>query len=190
MEALALNPGNYRGTYKLIGGRLSLDFVNTVSWPDTARSHDWLGSVGNVVLWLNAVGLKAKDLNTPDLVSIAAARTTLTAVLRPLAHGKRPTKYAIDQLNEYLSASNSRRVIAPTTLTWTWKPSKRSVDAFGPVLLDAADIITGGRRDRLRYCPSCNWLFEDQTRNGQRRWCDMADCGSRDKAHRYYQRSK
>jgi predicted RNA-binding Zn ribbon-like protein len=190
MDALALDPGDYRGTYKLIGGRLSLDFVNTVSWPDTARSHDWLATVGNVVMWLNAVGLKAESFNTPDLVAIAAARAALTAVLRPLAHGKRPTKNAIAQLNEYVAAANSSRVIAPTTLTWTWKPSKRSVDDFRPVLLDAAEIITGGRHHRLRYCPSCDWLFEDQTRNGQRRWCDMADCGSRDKAHRYYQRSK
>lgn len=185
-----MNPGNYRGTYKLIGGRLSLDFVNTVSWPDTARCHDWLGSAGNVVLWLNAVGLTAGELHRPDLVSIDALRTTLTAVLRPLAHGKRPTRDAIEELNEYVSASYSRRVIAPARLAWTWKPPRRSVDAFGPVVLDAADLITGGRRDRLRYCPSCDWLFEDQTRNGQRRWCDMADCGSRDKANRYYHRSR
>jgi predicted RNA-binding Zn ribbon-like protein len=190
MEALALDPGDYRGTYKLIGGRLSLEFVNTVSWPNTARRHDWLGSVGNVALWLAAVGLEAVDCKRADLVSIDTLRTTLTAVLRPLAHGKRPARDAIEPFNDCLSAANSRRVIVPSTLAWGWKPQKSALDAFGPVVLDAAELIAGGRRDRLRHCPSCDWLFEDQTRNGQRRWCDMADCGSRDKAHRYYHRSK
>jgi predicted RNA-binding Zn ribbon-like protein len=190
MDALALDPGDYRGTYKLVGGRLSLDFVNTVSWPNTARGHDWLGSVGNVALWLKAVGLAVTDCKPSDLGSIIALRTTLTSVLRPLAHGKRPARDAIDQLNEYLLVSNARRVIAPVSLAWTWKSPKTALDVFAPVLLDTADLLTGDRRDRLRFCPSCDWLFEDRTRNGQRRWCDMADCGSRDKAHRYYHRSK
>ncbi|MGH2393401.1 MAG: CGNR zinc finger domain-containing protein [Candidatus Limnocylindria bacterium] len=43
---------------------------------------------------------------------------------------------------------------------------------------------------RLARCPSCDWLFHDTTRNRSRRWCDMADCWSRDKALRYDHRSK
>jgi predicted RNA-binding Zn ribbon-like protein len=190
MEALALDPGEYRGTYKLIGGRASLDFVNTVSWANTERSHDWLGSVDNVARWLSAVGLRPGDYRPADIKSIAALRTALTDVLRPLAHNKRPAREALHRLNERLSAANSRRIISPSTLAWTWKPSDERLAAFDPLLLDAAGLVTGANRDRLRHCPSCDWLFEDQTRNGQRRWCDMADCGSRDKAHRYYHRRK
>ena len=189
MEALALDTGEYRGTYKLVGGRLSLDFVNTVSWPDTARQHDWFDSTDNVVRWLKAVGLPARELNRADLPAITTLRTTLTAVLRPIAHDKRPTRNAVERLNEYLVGAHAIRVIDPQILSWTWKP-KTAVDLFGPVLVDAADLITSGIGGRLRYCPSCDWLFEDHTRNGKRRWCDMADCGSRDKANRYYHRSK
>jgi predicted RNA-binding Zn ribbon-like protein len=70
-----------------------------------------------------------------------------------------------------------------------WKPPEDAVQALAPVVLDAADLVSSDR-ERLRFCPACDWLFEDQTRNGQRRWCDMADCGSRDKARRYYQRTQ
>jgi len=35
MEAVPLQAGDYAGTYKLVGGRPSLDLVNTVSWPGT-----------------------------------------------------------------------------------------------------------------------------------------------------------
>jgi len=190
MEALALDPGEYRGTYKLVGGRLSLDFVNTVSWPDMVRQHDWFDSVDNVAHWLRAVGLPARDLSSAGLAAVATLRATLTAVLRPIAHDKRPARNAVDRLNEYLVRAHAKRVIDPLTLSWTWKSPKTAVDLLGPVLLDAAALITSGLRGRLRYCPSCDWLFEDQTRNGMRRWCDMADCGSRDKANRYYHRSR
>jgi predicted RNA-binding Zn ribbon-like protein len=40
-----------------------------------------------------------------------------------------------------------------------------------------------------RHCCLCGWLFVDRSRNGNRRWCDMRTCGSRDKMRRYY-RSK
>jgi predicted RNA-binding Zn ribbon-like protein len=189
MDALLLDSGDYLGTYKLIAGRLSLDFVNTVRWPDSTRRHDWLGSVDDVELWLKAVGLPAADCKKADLVSIAALRSTLTAVLRPLAHGKRPAREAINRLNDCIPVCNSRRAIAPLTLAWTWKPPRNSVDAFAPAVIDAADLISDSKRDRLRFCPACDWLFEDQSRNGKRRWCDMADCGSRDKSNRYYHRN-
>jgi predicted RNA-binding Zn ribbon-like protein len=33
-------------------------------------------------------------------------------------------------------------------------------------------------------------MFLDTTRNASRRWCDMAGCGNRAKAKRYYSRKK
>ena len=37
---------------------------------------------------------------------------------------------------------------------------------------------------RFKACPGpgCAWVFVDTTRNGSRRWCDMAACGNRAKA--------
>ena len=78
----------------------------------------------------------------------------------------------------------------PASLAWKWKAAEETIDAFAPVIMDAADVVTAADHERLRHCPACDWLFVDQTRNGQRRWCDMADCGSRDKARRYYQRGQ
>ncbi|MCV4932572.1 CGNR zinc finger domain-containing protein, partial [Escherichia coli] len=33
---------------------------------------------------------------------------------------------------------------------------------------------------RIRECPgrNCGWLFLDTSRNGQRRWCSEAECGT------------
>ena len=44
--------------------------------------------------------------------------------------------------------------------------------------------------DRLKICPNCHWLFLDRSRNRSRAWCDMAVCGNRAKASRYYRRNR
>jgi len=190
MEVLRLDPGDYTGSYKLIGGRLSLDFVNTISWPNTDRRHDWLTSPANLSTWLEAVGLPPTEVDQADLTNVGPIRNTITEMLRPLAHSSRPTPAAGQRFNRLLTPAQARRRIDPVTLTWTWKPPRRANEMLDPVLVDAADLITANNHDRLKHCPSCDWLFEDQTRNGRRRWCDMADCGSRAKARSYYHRNK
>jgi predicted RNA-binding Zn ribbon-like protein len=39
----------------------------------------------------------------------------------------------------------------------------------------------------VRRCadPRCGRVFQDETKNGRRRWCDMATCGNRAKAARH-----
>ena len=187
MEALPLQAGSYPGTYKLIGGRPSLDFINTVSWPGNEREHDWLDSAENLQRWLRAVGLPSAKGKSPDLKSVAQLRSDLADVLRVLAHREKPARSAVEELNQRIERASARRRLDPATLGWAWKVPEDAVQALAPVVLDAAELIASDH-ERLRYCPSCDWLFEDQTRNGQRRWCDMADCGSRDKARRYYRR--
>lgn len=190
MDALDLYPGDYGGSYKLIGGRPSLDFVNTISWPATDREHDWLSTPENTRQWFAALELPFPRGKAVDLPALHKTRQLLASVLRPLAHGEAAQATAIAELSRAVARAYQARLIDPATLAWEWPAPKHAVDALAPILLDAAELVTAGNHERLRFCPSCDWLFEDQTRNGQRRWCDMADCGSRDKSRRYYQRSK
>ena len=45
---------------------------------------------------------------------------------------------------------------------------------------------------RFKACPGpgCAWVFVDTTRNGSRRWCDMAACGNRAKAAAFRARAR
>ena len=47
---------------------------------------------------------------------------------------------------------------------------------------------------QLRTCPvaegGCGWLFLDRSRNGSRRWCAMADCGTQAKIRRLTERRR
>jgi predicted RNA-binding Zn ribbon-like protein len=204
MEAVPLEPGDYGGTYKAVGGRMSLDFVNTVSWPGTGRGHDWLDRPTNVVVWAVAVGALTDEEAAAIAASIAtdparaerslrrvhALRADLAEVLTPLAHRDRPKVAAIEQLNTLLARTASRRRVDPRDLAWTWQPHRDLVDIADVLVHDAADIVTATEHARLGYCTGCDWLFLDTSKNRSRRWCDMADCGSRDKASRYYRRHR
>jgi len=61
-----------------------------------------------------------------------------------------------------------------------------------PVARAATALLTSSDLARVRECAddACGWLFLDHSRNGSRRWCDMADCGNRAKARRYRERRK
>jgi predicted RNA-binding Zn ribbon-like protein len=204
MEAVPLDPGDYGGTYKANAGRMALDFVNTVSWPGTDRGHDWLDRPGNVVAWAVAVGALTDEEAEAIVASFAtdpahatrslrrvhALRTDLADVLTPLAHGERPTVAAIEKLNTLLARTASRRIVDPSDLAWKWQAHRELADIADVLVHDAADIVTSADPSRLGHCAACDWLFLDTTKNRSRRWCDMADCGSRDKASRYYRRHR
>jgi predicted RNA-binding Zn ribbon-like protein len=188
----------------LVGGEVSLDLVNTVSWLGTRREHDWFDPPTNIVRWARAAGLieertrrrLERKLGTyggrlaDEATAVVAIRTSLRNALAPFAHGQAPPAAAIRDLNLQLRAAAGRRQLDSGTLRWTWLEPSTLTEAIAPAVLNAAEVLTGVAPGRLRYCPSCDWLFRDTTRNGSRRWCDMADCGSRDKARRYYHRHK
>jgi predicted RNA-binding Zn ribbon-like protein len=197
--ATKLDPGAYTGTYKLIGGRTCLDFVNTVSWPGTPREHDWLDRGENLISWGVAVGLidetdrRALEHAVealPALQEVHRIRVELALVVTPLAHHGRPAAESIAALNDRLHNAAVRRSVDVRTYRWVWTPPGTLVELVAPVIWDAADVLTNLDHSRLGYCASCAWLFLDTTRNRSRRWCDMQDCGSRTKALRYYHRTK
>lgn len=201
MDPVALDPGDYDGTYKLIGGELSLDFVNTVSWFDTARAHDWLDRPGNVTAWAFAAGILNErnrdmlDARPPtqlgkELGQVHQIRDDLRRVVRPLAFGKEPSSTTIETLTALVHQVCVNRRIDPASHQWIWTDPASLPEVLGPVIWNAAQVLTSADRTRIGHCPSCNWIFYDTTRNRSRRWCDMADCGSRDKALRYYHRAK
>lgn len=199
-----MDPGTYPGTYKLVGGESSLDLINTVSWPGTDREHDWFDRVANVGRWAVAVGLidaagqaridralaQDPDRGAAQLAVVRRLRGALRDVLRPLASGETPGAEPLRRLDRYLHEAFRRRRLDPETLRWTWPPPATLEEVMAPVAWNAGEVLTGVDRRRLGRCPACDWLFHDTTRNRSRRWCDMGDCGSRDKALRYYHRHK
>lgn len=65
---------------------------------------------------------------------------------------------------------------------------KISLNLMRPVwiiLKSLYDMLTADEKSRIKECPSCGWVFFDETKNGKRRWCNPLNCGTKDKMDRY-----
>jgi predicted RNA-binding Zn ribbon-like protein len=188
VDLLDPGPAGSVRPYKLVGGRLALDLVNTLSYPTQGPPHDWFEQASNITRWLEAVGLPSVTFDADEAEQVVALRGVVDDVVRPFAYGEAPAAPAVRRFNGVVVRSGRQRRIDESTLAWTWAAPVKALDALSPVVSDAAQIVTSRPPARIRSCPSCHWLFEDRSRNGMRRWCDMAECGNRAKARDYYRR--
>jgi hypothetical protein len=72
-----------------------------------------------------------------------------------------------------------RDAAKPLRLAVGLTPDFQIQDRIAVAVMDLMLTVDYGR---LRRCPpedgGCGWIVLDQSRNGSRRWCQMADCGS------------
>ena len=203
----------------LVGGHPALDLVNTVE-PGTptpgTRPRDHLADPPALLHWARRVGLVDdaeaaavadswdRDPGSGD-ATVAAVRdvrealhTVLLAVTGASPSDPGMVAAALERLHGRWAAAvaRSRLVLAPegssaARLAVGGVPDQLVPDRAADAALD---VLRGADLARLRRCPpeagGCGWLFVDRSRNGSRRWCRMADCGSTVKARRLTERRR
>lgn len=173
---------------EFVAGRLSLAFCNTLPLPDAA---DRLGDEAGIAAWADRAGHPLPVTpDSSDYYDFHKLRDLLVAIFGPLAHALPPPQAALDQLSA---------LAAPPRLVWDDQSYRATPtptgDAIGrlrqAIIADAVDLLTGTALERIKRCPAhdCRWFFFDTSRNATRRWCAMADCGTKDKVQRYRDRS-
>jgi predicted RNA-binding Zn ribbon-like protein len=192
----------------LVAGNIALDFINTVTGRDVAP-RDWLDSYLRLVEWARfCAEFKAKDLDAlsptakQDLASAKAAlarATEFREVLCRSVYGMlgEASSDSADRLKieqTYQSAMKAVRFEwgpAGCRLTWTAEASGLDL-ILHVVAVHAVYLLAHLDTGRLRICAgkNCGWVFLDTSRNGRRRWCDMATCGNVAKARRHYSRKR
>lgn len=191
----------------LIGGRLSLDFVNTADTHGPAVG-DKLVAYADLLWWALRVGMLDEPAAAPLFAAaeadpagaervLAAAvelREALYRVFIAARGGGVADAADLAVLNRELShALGHLRVTAEEGgFGWGWEEGVRLERVLWPVVRDAAELLVSGDLRRVGKCcgESCDWLYLDTSRNRSRRWCDMQSCGNRAKARRHYQRAK
>jgi predicted RNA-binding Zn ribbon-like protein len=116
-------------------------------------------------------------------------------VFGTVASGSQVADADLAGLNRALAEAPPRAALARLAGGYVWRIDETSPSAsalLAPVLWSAADLLVQAPHRRIRQCanPQCLWLFLDASKNGTRRWCDMAACGNRAKARRHYLRSR
>ncbi len=199
-------------TFELLGGRLCLDFANTLSGKRLREPVERLKTWNDLVSWGRQVGALAEDLarrldlegqRRPGEAAAALRRAlelreALFRIFRATAEGNGPAAEDLELLNAVVARARSheRLVRAAGRYRFACPEGAVGLDAvIWPVARSAAELLTSDDLARVRICGAmpvdgCGWLFLDETRSGTRRWCSMKDCGNRAKARRHYRRSK
>ena len=196
--------------FRWIGGRLCLDFNNTIDWLGLEPSVDErLETYGDLLQWSVAAEvlpaeaakrlarLAGKDQDTTDevLADALALRETVHALFYAVAGGEEIDPTALTALNEWLAETPAEVHTAGTTLDFTWGWADRPDDLgamLPPVAWSAAQLLTSAQRSQVKTCgnDTCGWLFLDESRKHNRRWCEMRTCGNRAKARRFYEKQR
>ncbi|MET0593011.1 MAG: ABATE domain-containing protein [Polyangiaceae bacterium] len=199
----------HKHVFDFLGGRLAIDFVNTVSGKRLAGPIERLNDFADVVSWAEQIGAataaRAKTLRrvakehprTAEAVYQRATnlREALFRIFAAIAAHERPNADDLDLFNRELAEALSHvRVAAEADgFVWSFCDQDDLASLLWPVARSASDVLVKDDPARVRMCEApdgCGWLFYDETRNGTRRWCSMKDCGNRAKARRHYAKNK
>ncbi len=186
----------------LSGGHAALDFVNTVDSRRGRWGPDLLGSLEDLVVLAERLGL-VDPLEGELLKCVATADThdagivLLEAVnLREAAYGvfvaeDRGGVASTSQLRVLEQAAckaRAREVLKMTREGLRWKlPLEERRDIIDMFALEVIELlIDAGARRPVRECKgdNCGWLFLDRSKGGRRIWCSEASCGTRERSRR------
>ena len=195
--------------FEMVGGRTCLELVNTASGRKIGPFSDKLTSYEDLLDW----GVQAEELSYEEAAHLkqkAAADPEGAASVLERARNLREAVYRVfeQRLNgeelrpedlALISEENGRasmnRVLTPSTVGvcgYDWRTYDNLARPLWPAALSATTLIASEDATRVKACGNdgCHWLFLDTTKNRSRRWCDMKECGNREKARRHYNRKK
>jgi predicted RNA-binding Zn ribbon-like protein len=196
-------------TWPLRGGAACLDFANTVAWRGTSRSVDALRTYDDLIVWFRHAGFlsvleadrllrrSAEDQSGSAEVLLRAGelRDAIHNVFVALAHGLDIDERDLAAIKAILAEGVAHfELVRDGTGFALRNPDNGDALALPLWKLaeSAARLLISGDWRRVRECPGheCGWLFLDQTKNGNRRWCDSTDCGNRARVRAHYRRRR
>lgn len=199
--------GKVAGLPRLLGGRLCLDFVNTVEGRISPQPEEFLTDYPSLIRWAYHVGLISEEARenlweqAGQQPERAAARHQEAVTLREAiyrvflasAQGQSPPPEDLNVLQRsYVEGlSHAELSASESGIEWTWATAHELAGVNWTIARSAVDLLTSPDARRVKQCPGCGdcgWLFFDTTKSGTRHWCSMEGCGSRAKMRRHYQR--
>ncbi len=197
--------------FDLSGGRLCLDFTNTVSSRDS-KPRERLASYADLLAFARATSALDEQVarrlldearRRPGdaegvLRQAIALREALFRIFLARAEGREPAPSDVAHLSAALSSALAHRRLTRQGEGYAlgWDDASAALEApLWPIVESAVELLTSGELERVRVCglhesQECSWLFLDQTRARTRRWCSMKDCGNVAKARRHQARAK
>ena|SRR5690348_3847446 len=186
---------------------LAIRFVNTVAWRLRDPTEDRLPSPEAMLQWTLAAKLLDRDafgrigirwkkypqeahrfFKTAGELREAIYRLFLARIAGNEGHAR-----DLATLNGTLAGPLQGIGLAGLrrSLKWQLESGAAAEPLLKPIAWSAASLLTGPRAERVKQCQDergCGWLFIDESRAQNRRWCSMGDCGNLAKSRRHSHR--
>ena len=205
MAKIQTNPKKW----KFVGGRLCLDFINTVGGRVGANVlRDKLANYHDLLEWSRLAGI-ANPTESRNLARLSAShrqhaeatlaravllREALYRIFKSAIEGGRLRPADLATLSRELQVARAHEHLTHTrgAFGWTFEDEPALDRILWPISLSAAELLISSDLSRLRQCggEECGWMFLDTSRNRSRQWCDMKDCGNRAKVRRFRKRQQ
>jgi predicted RNA-binding Zn ribbon-like protein len=175
--------------FSFVSGHVGLNLAGTVGHWYRPSQFDRLTSPQRVSDWVREAGL----LDTAPVVDADGLETTLTlraAIYRlAMAHvnGEPADPADLDTVN---AASTHPPVTVQLTASGRITRTGNLSQVTASIAQQTIELLGGPDADRMKVCgdTDCTRVYLDTSRRGDRRWCDMRECGNRAKASAYRRR--
>ncbi|MFC2150098.1 CGNR zinc finger domain-containing protein [Calditrichota bacterium] len=195
---------------KLKTGWLCLDYANTADWHASDKPVEGISDFRALITWSQNVGVLSEEesagledkanrnaeLANSVYTEAIELREAIYHLFSDLAEGRDCDETDLKTINQTVAKAmqNFRLVKGDACCTWECRYDSNVLDSMLlPIAHSASVLLTSELVSRVGKCADdrgCGWLFLDTSRNRSRRWCDMRDCGNRNKVKRYYSRKQ
>ncbi len=182
----------------------TFDFLNTIEL-ESGSLVDRFESFDDAAAWLigrgvchsgrgSAALIPPGESDDHALARVRSVRAALRDLAHAVSHGGSPGDASLAEINRAIASRERIELVQSRDGVSVGHSHVGDPldDALARLAEPLVNEIRAGRSERVRICANdtCRWVFFDESRAGQRRWCDMASCGNRAKAARHRARVK
>lgn len=197
--------------FELLGGPVCLDLINTLD-DRPSQPKELLQTFSDLARFAKeSCILTAAQANrfierscqfpnqaTAALHAARQMREALFAVFSAIVKKRPASATVLAQVNAYIQDASQHLRLVQSRSGFAWEfDSPFAPDApfdavLWPIARSAAELLASDQLPFVRTCEfeTCRWFFLDTSKNHRRQWCDMAKCGNRAKARRFYARKR
>ena len=200
--------------WKFVGGRLCLDFTNSVGGRVNIDNGDYkilsdkFKNYFDLVDWAKAIGI-LNESKVKKLIHYASQnekavdkifnrsitlRESLYRIFKGVMEHAEPSSEIVEILNNECATAYERQrlVYSSGKFDLDFGENDEPDRMLWSVALSGKELLLSDQLYRLRQCAgeNCGWLFLDTSKNKSRQWCDMKDCGNIAKVRRYREKQK
>jgi len=193
-----------RAASQFFGGRVCLDFANTVDWRLSDAPQELIPDYLAMLAWSTARGtlsaatggrLRLLAARRPDAASavLQHAHVLRTDIWDAAEHLTSGDDARLEPFNRRLAELPPQPPLRGSGIAYVYDLRGSVLDEpLWPVLWSLAAVLTSDDARRIGICEAqgCGWFFIDESPNHARRWCSSEVCGNRERARRAYARRR